>query len=182
MPIDRQNLKKNLVCAWEKAREKRAGADNRCRARIWVNAVGESFRTNYPEPYRVFWRGEPKEVLFDVMVCSIDTTKSLEPQPRPLEFIACCHWQVESEFGNTRELVCDMSKLVAGSATHKLMIAAHRKTKEKSRALLCRCAKIAARCGGEVYFCFVDHPQEWDSRPKGPALYEYTAEGWKELR
>lgn len=202
MPIDRHNLRENLVSAWDKALQQVKvirqgdGADNHwTRAKIWVDAVGDRFRTNYPEPDRVFWEGnaahrtefKKNELLFDIMVCSIATIDSFQRPPQPLAFIDQCHWQVESELNNkdTREIVIDMSKLVAGSAAHKLMIAAYPETaanrKKNGRALLCRCAKIAARCVGEVYFCFIAHPREWDSNPKSPALYEYTARGW-ELR
>ena len=195
MPISRYNLKKNLVCAWNKAR-RQGGDKNRDRAKSWINALACSFQDNYrgkPE-WRVFWRGnathrkefKKNELLFDIMVCSIDTIDSFQRPSQPIPFIAQCHWQVESEFSeDTRDLVIDMSKLVAGSAVHKLMIAAHPRITGKTQALLNRCAKIAAACcvgEGEVYFCFVAHPQEWDSSPKSPVLYEYTAEGWKELR
>ena len=203
MPIDRRNLKKNLVCAWKEALKRGADVDdNRCRAKIWVNAVADCFCANYSGKHdRVFWRWrdnetrrkefKKNELLFDIMVCSIDTIDSFQSPSRPLPFIAKCYWQVESELNNkdTREIVIDMSKLVAGSAAHKLMIAAHPKTagngKKNDCALLNRFAKIAAACcvgEGKVYFCFVDHPREWASCPKGPALYEYTAAGWKELR
>ena len=189
MPIDRHNLMENLVSAWDKALGQRARADknqagarNKARSRIWVCAVGDRFRANYPEPDQVFWKGNPQEVLFDIMVCSMDTVESLQRHPQPLKFIAHCHWQVESEFDNTRELVIDMSKLVAGSADHKLMIAAHRKTADQTQILLNRCAKIADCCEGHVYFCFVAHPDEWDSSPQGPVLYEYIERNWRELR
>ena len=193
MPIGCQNLKKNIIRAWDKALRRGAGATNRARAKIWVDEVAARFRVNYPgKRERVFWRGNPdpktqtefkkKEMLFDVMVCSIGTTESLERHPRPLAFIAHCHWQVESEFStDTRDLVIDMSKLVAGSADHKLMIAAHRKTADQTQILLGRCAKIAACCGGQVYFCFAAHPHEWDSSPRGPVVYEYTVGNWREL-
>ena len=210
MPIDRQNLMENLVCAWAKALGQRAHADknkagarNKARSKIWVDEVAARFRVNYPGPReRVFWGGNPdpkiraefkkKEMLFDIMVCAIDTVESFEHPPQPLAFIAQCHWQVESEFSDdTRDIVIDMGKLVAGSAAHKLMIAAHPKPPNKDKtegadeipALLNRCAKIAACCEGQhVYFCFVAHPQDWcSSSPKGPVLYEYTEEGWKEL-
>ena len=106
MPIDRHNLMENLVSAWHKALRQGADATNHSRSKIWVDEVAARFRVNYPgERERVFWGGNPdpkpqaefkkKEMLFDVMVCSIDTTKSLERHPRPLAFIAQCHWQVE---------------------------------------------------------------------------------------
>ena len=72
-----------------------------------------------------------------------DGTRFRRRRSKPLQFIAQCHWQIESEFsrGNTRDIVIDMSKLVMGSAENKLFIAAHRGVREKD--ILEQCSQIA---------------------------------------
>lgn len=105
--------------------------------------------------------------------------ESLQRQSNRLEFIDQCHWQVESEFNrsDSREVVVDMSKLIVGSAENKLFVSAHRKANE--RELLKLCAWIARRCGGNVFFAFVAHPDEWGTNPSAPALYEWLAGDWE---
>ena len=93
------------------------------------------------------------------------------------------HWQIESEFAqNTREILVDMSKLVLGSAENKLMVASHRPAADTERDILAQCSDIASRCGSNVYFCFVSHPEEWKRDPEAPSLYEWTAGDWEELK
>ena len=172
--------------AWQDALEGRADLDNSKRSTAWVNFLGENFKKQYQgNRYRVFWKGNTEnwkhfrrqEFLFDVLVCSIDTIPSFQQPPRNLEFIAQCHWQIESEFNNrnAREIVIDMSKLVIGEAENKLFITSHRE-EEKEKELLDRYAEIAACCSGNFYFCFITHPNEWDDNPEGPVVYRYRYE------
>ncbi|MCY4041018.1 MAG: hypothetical protein OXF72_07155 [Gammaproteobacteria bacterium] len=157
-------------------------------SRMWVCALARRFQEHYRRPqHRVFWKDNeqnkthfsPKELLFDIVVCSTDTTRSLESVPRELEFVSTCHWQIECEFKkNSRDVILDMSKLVMGSAKSKLMIASYRDSGEE--LILKQCAPIAASCTGKVYFCFVAHPEEW-KKPKGPSLHMWTREGWKPM-
>ena len=109
------------------------------------------------------------ELLFDLAVCSVPETESLQRKANPLQFIARCHWQIESEFNrrNTRDIVVDMSKLVLGSAENKLFIAAHRGVREHD--ILEQCSQIAGCCGGRVYFGFVSHPDDWGKEPRHPS-------------
>lgn len=121
-------------------------------------------------------------MLFDIAVCSVLTTPSRQRRARDLEFIAECHWQIESEFNrtNTREIVIDMSKLVMGAAENKLFVAAHRRRGQ--RDILEQFAPIAACCAGPVYFCFVSHPDDWNTdRQRPPALHEWAADRWSEI-
>ena len=123
-------------------------------------------------------------MLFDIAVCSVSWTRSRQRKAQNLEFIAQCHWQVESEFSrtNTRDIVVDMSKLVMGSAENKLFVAAHRIDEEAEGDILKQCSEIAGRCTGRVYFCFVSHPDDWTpERQSPPRLHEWLSGGWSEV-
>ncbi len=195
MPVDRNNIGEVVLNAWKHARHApiEPGNDknsNWRRSRKWVDSLARQFTRYYPrEKYRVFWAGNGdnqaefgiNELLFDVAVCDVSATRSLERHPRDLSFIAQCHWQIESEFSlqNTRDIVVDMSKLVMGAADNKLFVAAHRSRGE--RDVLGQCAPIAACCDGPVYFCFVSHPKNWTDNAPLPVLHEWVAGVWKEI-
>lgn len=202
MPVNRRNISTVVECAWRMARDAtgqeenyKSGDDrvrNRNRSTAWVNALAHQFEQNYQlgERHRVFWKGSDKnkknfrlnELLFDIVVCSVSTTESLQRQSIPLELITDSHWQIESEFAeNTRDILVDMSKLVLGSAENKLMVASARDCRTEKR-ILQQCSEIASRCGSNVYFCFVAHPREWKNEPQAPTLYEWTAGDWEELQ
>ena len=188
MPVHRDNLKDIANAAWATALES-SDPDPRRRSAQWVDALARQFQANYAleQRYRVFWNcnedNKPhfglKELLFDITVCTVSTTLSLQRHPQPLEFISDCHWQVESEFavGSTRPLIVDMSKLVLGSAENKLVVAARRGA-QRRRDVLAQCADIATCCPGNIFFLFISHPHDWDT-PNLPLLYEWTAGDWQ---
>lgn len=191
MPVHRGNLPEIVNEAWEKARLTPEQHTNRERSQKWVCKLAEEFRSEYrdKEIHRVFWLGNKdnrdqfgiNELLFDVMVCSVSKVESLQQRSNLLDYIDQCHWQVESEFNreNSRAVVVDMSKLVVGSAENKLFIASHRSS--RGRELLNLCGRIARRCSGNVFFAFVAHPEDWDSDPEAPVLYEWLAGDWIEI-
>ena len=195
MPVHRGNIGKVVMQAWDKARYAHEEADskrdrNRKRSTRWVDSLARRFREHHKGGrYRVFWLGNKKnreqfgrnEMLFDIAVCSVSWTRSRQKKPQDLEFIAQCHWQVESEFSraNTRDIVVDMSKLVMGAAENKLFVAAHRNSGEPD--ILEQCSEIAGRCTGRVYFCFVSHPDSWENDPEAPLLHEWIADAWFEV-
>ena len=188
MPVHRNNLKDIVDAAWVAAL-KSPDVDNRIRSAQWVDALAQEFKKNYPldRRHRVFWKGNKgnkkhfgvNELLFDITVCSVSTTLSLQRNPQDLEFITACHWQVESEFAdkNTRDVIVDMSKLVLGSAENKLIVAARRNA-EGRRNVLAQCADIAACCRTNVFLLFVSHPRDWVDAPRSPLLYEWIAGDW----
>ena len=196
MPVHRGNIAEVVQDAWNDAanagtRSNGQQETNRERSSAWIRSLAERFQEHYEgDRYRVFSLGNKKnreqfglnELLFDLAVCSVSTTDSLQRKARPLPFIARCHWQIESEFNlrNTRDIVIDMSKLVMGAADNKLMVAAHRGDREPD--ILDQCAPIAACCGGRVYFCFVSHPDDWTpERQSPPTLHEWVAGGWLKI-
>lgn len=190
MPVHRDNLKKIVHDAWDTALES-PDPDNRKRSAQWVDALAGQFEKNYrlERRHRVFWRGRKekvphfgvKELLFDITVCSVSTTLSLQRDPQRLEFISDCHWQVESEFsGNTRDVIVDMSKLVLGSAENKLIVAAQR-DEEGQRNVLAQCADIAMCCRTNVFFLFVSHPRDWVDHPSRPSLFEWVVGDWRQI-
>lgn len=192
MPVHRGNIGEVVLGAWNDARTRAVEGDvrgrtNRARSGQWIDSLARRFEEHYGgERHRLFWSGnaanrEPfgvNELLFDIAVCSVSATKSLQAEARDLPFIARCHWQIESEFSrtSTRHIVRDMSKLVMGSAENKLFVAARRGDREP--AVLEQCSGIAACCSGGVYFCFVSHPDDWRDSPEIPALHEWIAGGW----
>ena len=195
MPVHRGNIGEVVLSAWDGAVAPLIECDtqketNRARSRAWMRSLAERFGEHYASKgHKIFWLGNDcnqtefglNELLFDLAVCSVSSTKSLERQPRDLPFIARCHWQIESEFSrqNTRDLIVDMSKLVMGAAENKLFVASHRGDRE--RDVLDQCAPIAACCSGTVYFCFVSHPDGWENDPDAPVLHEWLVDGWVEI-
>ena len=191
MPVDRSNLTRIVRDAWSDAFHDPPD-NHRDRSQAWVDALARKFQCHYTmsSRHRVFWiRNHSNkthfglsELLFDITVCSVSTTLSLQRPRRELEFIADCHWQIESEFDDqsTRAVVVDMSKLVLGAAENKLISAAHRPEADRRREILDQCAEIAARCPGNVFFAFVAHPRHWTDQPPDPLVYEWSADDWRE--
>lgn len=195
MPVHHANIAQLVLDAWNDALHSEVAGENkrdrnRNRSSKWVDSLARRFWEHYEGGrYRLFWSGNRKnqeqfgrnEMLFDVAVCSVSVTRSRQRKAQNLEFIAECHWQIESEFSrtNTREIIIDMSKLVMGSAENKLFIAAHRSGGKAEADILEQCSEIAGRCAGRVYFCFVSHPDDWNTdRQSPPALHEWVAGGW----
>ena len=192
MPVHRGNISQVILSAWKEAHqtvveESEWGKTNILRSQKWIDSLAQRFKEHYAgEHCCVFWRDNDEnrnqfglnELLFDIAVCRISATKSLQAKAQDLSFVAQCHWQIESEFSkaNTRDIVVDMSKLVMGSAENKLIVAARRGDGEA--AILEQCSEIAACCSGRVYFCFVSHPENWGDDPESPTLHEWIAGGW----
>ena len=185
MSRNRDNLREIVNAAWANAL-RTPKSDHEHRSREWVDALAKQFQANYAlDQHRVFWRGNEanrehfrlNELLFDIAVCSVSTTNSLQHPPEPLEFITDCHWQVESELDivDTREAVIDMSKLVLGAAENKLFVAGHRSRRSD---VLKQWAKIARCCTGKLFLVFISHPGDW-AGPRPPQLYEWSNERWR---
>ena len=131
MPVHRGNINDVILSAWNDAlhslvKGNDRGDTNRARSGKWIDSFARRFEHHYPgERYRLFWSSNSgnreqfgvNEFLFDLAVCSVSETKSLQIKVRDLPFIARCHRQIESEFSraNTRDIIVDMSKLVMGS-------------------------------------------------------------------
>ena len=191
MSIHRHNLKHIIDSAWAATLEG-VRNDHRRRSEVWVSALACEFSKHYPPVagHRVLWRSscsaDPdfrlREFLFDITVCSVSYTCSLQRIPQPLPYVSYCHWLVESEFArNTRNIIVDMSKLVVGHAENKLFVAAQRSTATE-RALLDRCIHIAERCRSGLFFAFVAHPDQWRNAPTSPRLHTWSADGWRAMR
>lgn len=76
-----------------------------------------------------------------------------------------------------------------GSSKNKLFVASHKlKGKEDKLAdskwesgILNMCSKIAERCNGNLFFCFIAHPKDWcETSVPQPSVHEWTG-GWKSL-
>ena len=183
MSVHRDNLSEIVNAAWTGAL---LAPGHKHLSRKWVDALAGQFQTNYAlDQHRVFWRGNKanqhhfrlNELLFDIAVCSVSTTNSLQHPPRYLKFITECHWQIESELDieDTRKAVIDMSKLVLGAAENKLFVAGHRRRRED---VLEQWAKIASCCPRKLFLLFISHPCDW-AEPEPPRLYEWSNESWQ---
>ena len=187
-----------IICsAWSKTlakvqskpslRRKRSKKRNSKRAKEWVDSLASEFDARYSSSdFHLFWisNKDPnpidlklRELLFDIAVCELGTTYSLQPNPQCLKYVAQMHWLVESELdtGNFREILLDMSKLAMGDAQFKLFVAAHRNPNSERR-LLSRLRPLACCCGSRLFFAFIEHPDAWtDEQPRQPMLFEWQA-------
>ena len=165
------------------------------RAGVWIDNLALEFSARYSSSnFHVFWRGNNhgnpicgklKELLFDIAVCELLSTRSLQAQPKSLEFVSSAHWLVESEFAksNTREIILDMSKLVIGAARNKLFVAAHR-PEDTEQKLLDRLSPIAQCCDSPLFLAFVSHPDDWFGESEiEPVVYQWSdsSSGWQLL-
>ena len=92
MAVNRGNLKTVVEHAWNAARKDMSG-DHRERSTAWVDALAKQFDQNYEleKRHRVLWKGNCRnkknfglnELLFDIVVCSVSTTESLQRQSKP---------------------------------------------------------------------------------------------------
>lgn len=151
--------------------------------------MAQEFELEYSNlDYYVFWKFNPreknpicgklKEFLFDIAVCQFLETESLEQNPKGLNFVAQAHWLVESEFdrNNFREIILDMSKLVIGTSSYKLFVAAHRREKTEQK-ILEKIAPLAQCCDLTLFLAFVSHPDVWFKRGQAdPVIYHWCLE------
>ena len=182
------DLKSLINRSWENAVKQREalGQTNRDKASAWIDSLGESFQECFHyEDQRVFWRNNKdnwrdlklNELLFDVSVCQIGWVKSTV-RKTPLPYISKCLWQVESEFSkDSREITKDFSKLVMGRSENQLFVSTYQRGRQQ-RALS-MCSKIASRCNGNLYLCFVEHPEKWPNNPNSPSLFKWEGSGWE---
>lgn len=172
------------------------GGVHRERSARWVDALARELKRLYKGDdgnVRVFWRGRKKdldfklsELLFDIAVCETEKTKSMG-QRKKLPFVSRCLWLVESELAEksqSRSIVVDLSKLVMGRSEFKLFVAgvpldtpsrSHREAK-----ILDMCEKVAGRCSGTLYFCFIPYPSVWqelDADEYGPSVWLWREAG-----
>lgn len=199
------NLAEVIRDAWREVR-KTHELDPAKRSEMWVDVLARRFESHYAkEDVRVFWKGYAgnrkefslNELLFDILVCRVGKTCSFQSRDKQLEFISQCYWQIESEFNrkNSRNLVVDMSKLVMGAAPNKLLVASHRgaggedaatSSRAHGRApatekdVLDQLAPIAAHCTGNLFLCFLSHPEEWKSGAD-PTLLVWAFNRWMQL-
>ena len=195
MSSDCFEIKAFINDVWEDTVEsiKQETEDHGLWSRIWIDRLGRGFQEYYRDKddkyRRVFWKGNVEnrkefglnELLFDIAVCSVSTTISIV-RGTLLEFVSGCYWQVESELDNknSRKITQDFSKLVMGSSHNKLFVSSYQHHRQDS--VLRMCSDIAAHCDGNLYLCFIDHPQNWKENPQAPVVYEWADGGcWKRL-
>lgn len=157
------------------------------RAIAWIDCLGEGFQEYYSnKDQRVFWKNNEdnrsdfhlNELLFDVSVCQIGWVESIV-RGRRLPYISNCLWQVESEFDNrdSREIMKDFSKLVMGRAESQMFVSTYQGVRQKQ--VMSMCSTIASCCNGNLYLCFVEHPEKWSNGPKRPSLFRWEDNDWR---
>ena len=173
----------------EGSSEKSLGEIRKDRSSAWIDSLGKGFQTNYSDDdQRVFWganKGNSRdfrlnELLFDISVCQIGYVPSLV-RGKSLGYISKCFWQVESELNkkNSREITKDFSKLVLGRSENQLFISSYQGIrKEKALGMS---SDIARCCNGNLYLCFIDHPETWLNHPESPSLYKWVDNNWRTL-
>ena len=151
----------------------------------WIDCLGEGFQEYYSnKDLRVFWKNNRcnsdfrlSELLFDVSVCQIGCVESIVHR-KSLPFISKCLWQVESEFDNrdSGEIVKDFNKLVMGRSESQLFVSTYQGNRQKQ--ILSMCSEIACCCTGNLYLCFVEHPEKWSNSPESPSLFKWEDNDW----
>ena len=187
-------LKALIHKSWENA-VKQVAYSNKSRGQThkdwsiaWIDSLGKSFQDYYSnKDQRVFWKNNRgnndsglSELLFDISVCQIECVESIA-QGRPLPYISKCLWQVESEFNkrNSREITKDFSKLVMGRSKNQLFVSTYQgRSQEQALYML---SKIASCCKGNLYLCFVEHPDKWSNCPNSPSLFRWEGNDWRRL-
>lgn len=188
------DVKEMIAKAWKAAWESSKGEDNRERSATWVDALARELKRFYKSDdgnVRAFWKGRKdsdfklNELLFDIAVCDTEETESIEQQ-KVLRFVSRCLWLVESELANdSREIIVDLSKLVMGCSEFKLFVAGVPLLNTPSRSereakILEMCEKVADRCSGTLYFCFIPYPSVWqelDADEYGPSVWLWGEAG-----
>ena len=158
------------------------------RSRNWVDCLAKRFKSEFTDnDIRVFSKHDDcnrtqfglNELLYDVVVCRLGYTHAAVHN-KEIPYVKEAIWQVESEFANnTREIVIDFSKLIMGSASHKLFIAAASKNCDKIlRALI----PVANDCSGRIFIAFIPHPKNWkDHADSDLLLLKFTDGDWVNL-
>lgn len=119
---------------------------------LWVNVLREAFALNYPKPTYAVFGGRPGrldaetsgvpsgisawnrwEFLHDVTVVTTAELSAPYAKDKKISLVADVVWQVESEIAlDATELAKDLSKLKAGSARFKLLVAAQPRRADRS--------------------------------------------------
>ena len=167
------NIRDVIVASLSKAvsmpeQPKPARELHRERSERWIACLGGELSRLYPSEsnFRVFWRGNPRnrkefgldELLHDISVCEVAFVKS-PVHKRNLTLLRNIIWQIESEFAkDSRQLILDFNKLVAGSGSNKLFVAPMTSVRNDMLRVL---RESASFCSGNVYVALVPHPGEW---------------------
>ena len=146
-----------------------ASLTNSERAALWIDSFNSELAEHYPEPegYKVFSRGNEREILYDITVYK---QFRVESAARKVDLFLpeTCLWQIESELekSNSRLLADDLGKLILGAAENKLFVVSNVWWQEarKREWINDVASKAAERCSGQFYLAFIPHPTEFPSK------------------
>ena len=199
------DVKEMIVKAWQSIQESvgtatlpgksSKGRVHSKRSAGWVDALARELKRlckGDDENVRVFWMRRKdsdfklSELLFDIAVCETEKTKSIG-QRKKLSFVSRCLWLVESELAKDKQsqsIVVDLSKLVMGRSEFKLFVAGvpldASSRSQREAKILEMCEKVADRCSGTLYFCFIPYPSVWqelDADEYGPSVWRWGEAG-----
>lgn len=165
------------------------GPIHAARSRNFVEALADRLRGVYQDDPQIavlskYFAGNRErfglnELLFDVLVCRTDMTRSANGST-PLTVVTGGILAVESEFAeDSREAMFDFNKLVLCASEYKLFIGP--RVRDEA-AFLRPLGEAAARCGGTVFVVLVPHPRKWDAADVLEAKgYRWADHGWTAL-
>ena len=156
------------------------------RAARWIESFNTELRSKFTleSGYRVFSRGHPKELLYDITVIKCYTVISPKRKAK-LELPRECFWQIESELeeSNSRDLTDDLGKLALGAAENKLFITSDTWCEnEDKRDWLERVAsEVAQKCIGQFYLAYIPHPKDFLAKPVKTTVKVWKDDEWEEI-
>ena len=156
------------------------------RAARWIESFNAELRRKFTSDsgYRVFSRGDPKELLYDITV--IERFTDLSPKRKvELELPDKCLWQIESELeeSNSRDLTDDLGKLALGAAENKIFVTSDTwsENHDKRDWLEKVASKVAQKSTGQFYLAYIPHPKDFLVKPVKATVKMWTEKAWKEI-
>lgn len=159
---------------------------NSVRAARWIESLNSELRREFTldSGFRVFSRGQPKELLYDITVIKCYTVISPKRMAE-LELPEKCLWQIESELqeSNSRDLTDDLGKLILGAAESKLFVASDTwfENNDKRIWIEKEASEVAQKCSGKFYLAFIPHPKEFLAKPVKTTVKVWKDDEWEEI-
>ena len=158
---------------------------NAQRSARWIEFLNLELVEHFPKGkgYRVFSRGNTKEILYDITVYEQFTVLSAR-RKTPLDLPKRCLWQIESELEerNSRLLSDDLGKLVLGAAENKLFVTSNNwwHNNNKRKWVTSTASAVAEGCSGEFHLAFIPHPRKFLSKFEHPTVKKLKNGEWKD--
>lgn len=159
------------------------------RERVWVKSLAAQLAEEYNEEMiRVFSRSNRDnqtdfgldKFLYDIQVCRIAKTKTVDKLKRELLYVQSSLWQVECDFSrDVDSALHTLNKLVVGNSENKLFVGAHIPSADSYIGTL---KAPAAACNGALYLALIPHPENWDDLEQEIDVWQFTDGNWKTVK